>query len=173
MVYWSAFHIASILVADRDRRKSASKLHTTKIQPYTRPDLGRSIMSIKTLNLLVLACLFANPVLAQDTVLIFDHPQTAGISGFRADWNIPIPLSEDGATHFVDSVIKGRSPTAVWSPARRGPRPGVLAFDALNRSLLVRFPGSSTAILNQLQQGYRSEERRVRKECRSRWSPYH
>src|ERR1035437_1638695 len=104
--------------------------------------------------LLVLACLFANPVWAQDAILNFDQPQTAGISGFRAHWNVPIPLSEDGATQFVDSVIKDRSPTAVWSPARRGARAGVIAFDALNRSLLVRFPGSASAILNQVRQGY-------------------
>ena len=52
--------------------------------------------------LLVLACLFAIPVWAQDAILTFDQPQTAGISGFRAHWNLPIPLSEDGATQFVD-----------------------------------------------------------------------
>jgi hypothetical protein len=104
--------------------------------------------------LLVLACLFANPVWAQDAILNFDQPQIAGISGFRAHWNLPIPLSENGATQFVDSVIKDRSPTAVWSPARRNGRPGTIAFDALNRSLLVRFPGSATAILNRVRQGY-------------------
>ncbi len=111
-------------------------------------------MCILKLTLPVFACLFASPVVAQDTVLIFDLPQTAGISGFRAHWNLPIPLSEDGATQIVDPVVKDRSPTAIWSPARRGGKPGAIAFDALNRSLLVRFPDSATSILNQLQQGY-------------------
>ena len=32
---------------------------------------------------------------------------------------------------------------------------------------------TSTAFLVQLTAQYRSEERRVGKECRSRWSPYH
>jgi len=104
--------------------------------------------------LLILAGLFASPVAAQDSVTSFDQPQTAGISGFRAHWNLPIPLSEDGAVKFVDSVIKDRGPTAVWSQGDRRGRPGVLAFDALNRSLLVRFPGSATAILNRVRQGY-------------------
>jgi hypothetical protein len=113
-----------------------------------------SIMSILKLTLLVLACLFANPVLAQDTVLTFDQPQTVGISGFRAHWDLPIPLSENGATKIVDPVVKDRSPTAIWSKARRGGKPGAIAFDALNRFLLVRFPGSATAILNRVQQGY-------------------
>ncbi len=111
-------------------------------------------MRILNVILPVLACLVANSASAQDAVLTFDQPQTAGISGFRAHWNLPISLSEDGATQIVDSVIKDRSPTAVWSPARRGGKPGAIAFDALNRSLLVRFPGSATAILNRVRQGY-------------------
>jgi hypothetical protein len=111
-------------------------------------------MPIRRLTLLVFVYLFANPALAQDAVLTFDQPETVGISAFRAHWDTPIPLSEDGATQFVDAVIKDRSPTAVWSRHRRGLRPGVIAFDALNRSLLVRFPGSATAILNRVRQGY-------------------
>ena len=111
-------------------------------------------MSILKVALLVLTCLFVSPVSAENTVLTFDKPQTAGISGFRAHWDLPIPLSEDGATQFIDAVIKDRGPTATWSRARRGGKPGAIAFDALNRSLLVRFPGSATAILNRVQQGY-------------------
>ena len=111
-------------------------------------------MQLSKLILLLLAGLFASPVAAQDTIITFDQPQTAGISGFRSHWNLPIPLSEDGTVKFVDSVIKGRGPTAVWSQAGRLGKPGVIAFDALNRSLLVRFPGSAAAILNRVRQGY-------------------
>ena len=41
--------------------------------------------------------------------------------------------------------------------------------------LRVRRPGASTDALKLLEAGrvVRSEERRVGKECRSRWSPYH
>src|SRR5713226_4125061 len=99
-------------------------------------------MPLRNLSLLGIALLFSEPVLAQDKILTFDQVQTAGISGFRAHWDVPIPLAEDGATQFVDTVIKDKSPTAVWSPGQRNGRPGAIAFDALNRSLLVRFPGS-------------------------------
>lgn len=112
------------------------------------PAMSISVMSILKLTPVVLACLFANAVQAQDLSLVFDQPQTVGISGFRAHWNVPFPLSEDGATQFVDPVTRHRSPTAVWSPGRRGGKRGAIAFDALNRFLLVRFPGSATAILN-------------------------
>jgi len=104
--------------------------------------------------IVVLVCCFSWPVAAQDAVVTFDQPDIAGISGFRADWNEPIPLSQDGATQVVDSVVKDRSPTAVWSRALRRGRPGAIAFDALNRSLLVRFPGAAEPILDKLKQGY-------------------
>jgi hypothetical protein len=97
--------------------------------------------------------LLVYPVTAQETDLNFDQPETAGISAFRAHWNVPIPLSEYGATQFVDPVLKDRSPTAIWSPGRRGGKPGAIAFDALNRFLLVRFPGSATAILDHVRRG--------------------
>jgi hypothetical protein len=111
-------------------------------------------MPLRNLSLLVIAFFFSEPVLAQDKILTFDQAQTAGISGFRAHWDVPIPLAEDGATQFVDTVIKDKSPTAVWSPGQRNGRPGAIAFDALNRSLLVRFPGSVQAIFDSIRQGY-------------------
>jgi hypothetical protein len=102
----------------------------------------------------LIVMLFAEPALANGTILLFDHPQTAGISGFRAHWDVPIPVAEDGVTRVVDTVVKDRSPTAVWSPAGRRGSPGATAFDALNRSLLVRFPGATATILDWLQRGY-------------------
>jgi hypothetical protein len=108
----------------------------------------------QSLILLAFSCLFVNPVWAEDDIFTFEHAETAGISGFRAHWNVPIPLSEGGATQIVDRIIKDRSPTAVWSPAHRAGKPGAIAFDALNRFLLVRFPGSAAAILSQVQKGY-------------------
>ena len=120
---------------------------------YTPVVLRTSFVPTIILVSLVVVFFFAHPVWAQDTVLSFGKPETEGISGFRAHWNFPIPLSEDGATQFEDLVIKDRSPTAVWSPAHRSGKPGAIAFDALNRSLLVRFPGSATTILNHMRLG--------------------
>src|SRR3989475_12610097 len=51
-----------------------------------------------------------------------------------------------------------------------------LAFDAypISHSLLTLIGwGVLLALLYRVRTGYRSEERRVGKECRSRWSPYH
>src|SRR5262249_4093031 len=107
-----------------------------------------------TLLVKLAAFFFVHPALAQSTILKFENPDLAGISGFRALWDTPIPLSEDGVTQIVDPVVKDRSPTAIWSPDKRHDRPGAIAFDALNRSLLLRFPGSAKTILNQLRQGY-------------------
>ena len=35
------------------------------------------------------------------------------------------------------------------------------------------FAENAGVVLLEVREGYRSEERRVGKECRSRWSPYH
>src|SRR5260370_42134497 len=43
----------------------------------------------------------------------------------------------------------------------------------LRRSLLERLRNSKNMVLIIGETTYRSEERRVGKECRSRWSPYH
>src|SRR3712207_8365708 len=53
-----------------------------------------------------------------------------------------------------------------------------LPCDGLNPVFLVGFPRSGTTLLDTMLLGHpdvavRSEERRVGKECRSRWSPYH
>src|SRR5258705_1966007 len=66
--------------------------------------------------------------------------------------------------------------TAVTVPCM-GREPGRVAVNAKHFHEVVRkMPrGAVTLRLdrNQLEVGYRSEERRVGKECRSRWSPYH
>jgi hypothetical protein len=86
--------------------------------------------------------------------LVFDQPQCAGMSGFRAHWDRPIPVAEDGARVQVDSVIKDRGQTAVWD----GQTPGPLAFDAVHRRLLVRFPGAAEKIAGALAAGQAIEK---------------
>ena len=111
-------------------------------------------MQLRITAVLIVAFFFSSPVLGQEMVLTFDQPQIAGISAFRAHWNVPIPVADGGATKIVDPIIKDRGPTAVWSSSSRGGKPGAIAFDALNRSLLVRFPGSAAKIFDQVRQGY-------------------
>jgi hypothetical protein len=73
--------------------------------------------------------------------LVLDAPQCAGLSMFRAHWDMPLPLAADAATVISDDVVKDRGGAAVWQAGS----PGALAFDALNRSLLIRFPRASSA----------------------------
>ena len=40
--------------------------------------------------------------------LVFDQPECAGMSGFRAHWDQPIPVVENGARVQVDSVVKDK-----------------------------------------------------------------
>jgi len=96
---------------------------------------------------------------AQST-LTLDAPQTAGISGLRAMWDTPVGLSSDGAVAEVDKGQFGKAPSAFWSPTAKarqaeggGLKPGAIAFDAVHRSLLVRFPGAGNKIAAELKRG--------------------
>ena len=86
---------------------------------------------------------------APPTVLLFEQAMCAGISGFRAHWDLPMPVSETGERLLKDAVLKDRGQTAVWD----GIKPGPLAFDAVHRSLLVRFPEAASRIAEALATG--------------------
>ena len=49
----------------------------------------------------------------------------------------------------------------------------VVALHPIAKGTLVEVDGLAVTALEDIPQGHRSEERRVGKECRSRWSPYH
>ena len=95
-----------------------------------------------------LSILAVAAVSAQD-VLVFDAPECAGMSGFRAHWDQPTEVAADGQRIVVDSQVKDRGQTAVWSTKQAGP----LAFDAVHRQLLVRFPGAAERIAEALAAG--------------------
>jgi hypothetical protein len=88
--------------------------------------------------------------------LTFDTPQTAGISGFRAFWNTPIVLSASGLMVETNREPFGSGWNAVWSVEKRaqGQQPGAIVFDAVHRSVLVRFPGSANTIAKALNKGF-------------------
>lgn len=104
----------------------------------------------------VLSVSISGLVRADQLDLIFAEPETAGISGSPAYWNTPVVLAENGASRVIDRGEFGAAPSAIWDPAERrdGRQPGALVFDALHRSLLVRFPGSAEAVAEKLRQGY-------------------
>ena len=105
-------------------------------------------LTLLTLTGSLLACsLFGASAAEQLTI---DAPQTMGMSMFRGHWDQPIPLAEGGATgawNHKDIISKeGRGSYAVWSEEKRKGEPGALAFDALNRSAMVRFPNAAEKI---------------------------
>jgi hypothetical protein len=92
----------------------------------------------------------ATPAPAGTEQLVIEGAECAGISGFRADWNRPIPLAADGATIMNDKGSSGKGPVAVWNDPTNS---GAIACDAVHRSLLVRFPGAAERIAEILNQG--------------------
>jgi hypothetical protein len=104
---------------------------------------------------LTLGLLTAAPVVAGEETLTFEGAEVAGICGFRPLWDTPIPLAEDGVRTVTDAKIKDRGGAAPWSLEARdnGPRPAAISFDAIHRSLLVRFPGAAEAVYAQLRDG--------------------
>jgi hypothetical protein len=88
--------------------------------------------------------------------LTFDQPQLAGISGFRAFWDTPIVLAEDGLVVETKRNPGGAGLNAVWASDQRagGQQPGAIVFDAIHRSALVRFPGSAQRIAEELRKGH-------------------
>src|SRR2546429_3404021 len=72
--------------------------------------------------------------------------------------------------------ILRRSPTCAWPKMEEKMRAGIgQAQVGERRMLLNEAETQATALVAYLEAGggIRSEERRVGKECRSRWSPYH
>src|SRR2546430_15863036 len=77
---------------------------------------------------------------------------------------------------FVESLVIRSMPQAVYQPANIGHFGLALTHYAHFTSPIRRYPDlvvhrTLKALIGA--QGGRSEERRVGKECRSRWSPYH
>ena len=123
-------------------------------------------------RLVLCAVLAASAALAAETAtLTFEEPQTAGMSGLRVFWDRPVVLAPDGATeeNGRGSILKG--PMAIWAGdlgwhrhlnywhedrkrAEQPRRPGATCFDAVHRSLLVRFPGAAASLAAQMAKGY-------------------
>lgn len=92
--------------------------------------------------------------------LVFDKPETAGTSGFRAMWDTPVVTAADGVRVIRDQKIKDRGGAAPWALGARedGSVTGALAFDAIHRSLLVRFPDAAEKIADRIRKGLTIEK---------------
>ncbi|MCL1857580.1 MAG: hypothetical protein FWF84_08115 [Kiritimatiellaeota bacterium] len=83
--------------------------------------------------------------------------ECAGMSAFRKFWDMPLAVAEDGARQCTDGIVTEWGWKAIWDGETVGP----LAFDAVNRMLLVRFPGAAEAIAEKLKEGYVIEKAEV------------
>ena len=112
------------------------------------------------------------------TLLRDDQPEGTGIVAALSDRSIPFASCRVGAAIIagillltVPATIESAEPTSLtlaWEYATPQLFPQALVVDQKGRdSLYVALKNGGLGILD------RSEERRVGKECRSRWSPYH
>jgi hypothetical protein len=91
----------------------------------------------------------------QAVTVTLDQPETAGICGFRLFWDVLVPTAENGTTVRSEPFKEGDPLRAEWLPANRKGQPGAIAFDALQRYTLVRFPNAAERIAQQIQKSYR------------------
>jgi hypothetical protein len=99
---------------------------------------------------MIVFALLALPLLACGAAsLTIEGAEMAGICGFRSFWDRPIPVTENGATTKVDKSGHGGGLVADWTKDA----PGAPVFDAIHRSLLVRFPGAADRIATELAKG--------------------
>ena len=98
----------------------------------------------------LMTCAMAVAAMTSFAETIEIHSEVAGMSWFRKFWDAPLMLSEEGERKQEDTQVTEWGKAAVWD----GENPGVLAFDAVNRRLLVRFPGAAEAIAEKLAAGF-------------------
>src|SRR5256885_6268027 len=82
----------------------------------------------------------------------------------QGDWSSDVCSSDLASSSGSSARSSTRSPLAGWVNFSR-----ILDFN--DRTTCVLFGDGAGAVV--LEASERSEERRVGKECRSRWSPYH
>ncbi len=92
---------------------------------------------------------------AEPETVTVEQCETAGIAGFRAMWDQPVVLAAGGVTTVKDKRGEAAGATAVWHPAKTDGVAGAIAFDAIHRSLLVRFPAAAERLAKQIDRGYR------------------
>src|SRR2546430_4876715 len=84
---------------------------------------------------------------------------------FDCDWSSDVCSSDLFSLAQIGRSALVQTKKAVRSPAQEQSQQGVRVETPI--------PQCQVAAFKLIQQSLRSEERRVGKECRSRWSPYH
>ncbi len=135
-----------------------------------RPHLRR----LRALLCILLACFSAACLHAagQTLTLTFATPQTAGICGMRPFWDRPVVLRRTASEYATNAATRRCPPCRLgrrfnWNVASScwtagsvydDPRPGAIVFDAVQRSLLLRFPESAQKIADAVNRGYAIEK---------------
>jgi len=100
-------------------------------------------------------------------VLAVVHPQAGNLGG----GGFMLIRSADGTAHFVD--FREKAPAAATKNMYLDKQGNVIENMSLVGYKAAGVPGSVAGLTYAQKRYGRSEERRVGKECRSRWSPYH
>src|SRR5256885_8586873 len=100
--------------------------------------------------------LISDPALAGADALLTAKVLAAAIKPEEPDLVICATESYDGSTGMVPPMLAE-----------------LLGVPQLTFAKKVEVDGTTVKVNRQTADGHRSEERRVGKECRSRWSPYH
>src|SRR3712207_8162524 len=90
-----------------------------------------------------------------------------GGAGVLAFWRMAASIAKASMTSETCRCQPCQERVSLWS------RPHSFLAVSKPSSMAQRRPSTATRVSIPVPAGHRSEERRVGKECRSRWSPYH
>src|SRR3989454_9325133 len=93
--------------------------------------------------------------------LVFFFSSRRRHTRLQGDW------SSDVCSSDLEVIVSGNLVTVV----KRSPAPWPVVGKAVGQAIRAALAGGQPAVTSK--PAARSEERRVGKECRSRWSPYH
>ena len=104
-------------------------------------------------SFVVLAAITASASRAATTVVTFDQPATAGMSGFRAMWDTPIPLAADGPVEQITRGNFGTGPGRIGCRRNAVKSPAPSCSTRCTAACSVRFPGIASEISKHLAAG--------------------
>ena len=112
---------------------------------------------------------------AEETNERFRQLLAQGQTGLSVAFDLPTQLGYDSDDPLAEGEV-GRTGVAIDSVEDMARLLEGIPLDEVSTSMTINAPAALLLLCYELvaaERGVRSEERRVGKECRSRWSPYH